>query len=346
VCESDHRARSRARQDILLRFQELSWQDQYKTYQVIQGYFIHSGPGSKALRELRERAECVDAVKQVAKHLGLGEGAAPGVQEYERARTALGIELNAATIVRRWAVWREVCKAARGEKVSQTVRQRAQFRAAIKHRPTNTEEWLAGIREWFLDGAHSPFSEDDYDAWRQERNEQKANLPPVAKGASIRSAFVLPWSAVIKVAKREVSLAVAQSRHLKRLKKEGGDEFVSVAGVALILGTTQARVRHLMKARGLPPYAFKADDAQVWRLIDIEAHHAGEPVPRRKRGELQSQILTSTDVGDLCGLTKAEMKRGIERLGSRIPPPAGHVACRNYWFRISVEVWLDARRNA
>lgn len=143
-----------------------------------------------------------------------------------------------------------------------------------------------------------------------------------------------------------MSLAVAQSRQLKRLKKEGGDEFVSVAGVALILGTTQARVRHLMKARQLPPYAFKADEAQVWYLIDIEAHHAGEPVPRRKRGELQSQILTSTDVGDLCGLTKAEIKRGIERLGSRIPPPSGHVAGRNYWFRISVEVWLDARRNA
>lgn len=37
----DHRARRRARQDVLLHFRALSsWQDQHKVFKVIQGYFI------------------------------------------------------------------------------------------------------------------------------------------------------------------------------------------------------------------------------------------------------------------------------------------------------------------
>src|SRR5271166_6252337 len=135
----DHRARKRAREEILLRFKDLSWQDQYKTYNVIQGYFIHSGPGSEALKELRERAECVKAVMKVAEHLELPEGKTPGVEEYEQARKELGLDISSATIIRRWAVWREVCKAARGEKVSLTARQRAHLKAVIRYR-TDWEE--------------------------------------------------------------------------------------------------------------------------------------------------------------------------------------------------------------
>jgi hypothetical protein len=37
------------------------------------------------------------------------------------------------------------------------------------------------------------------------------------------------------------------------------------------------------------------------------------------------------------------MKQGIKQLRSRIRPPAGCVAGRNYWFRIAVEAWLAAR---
>ncbi|HEV3035822.1 MAG TPA: hypothetical protein VGX72_13655 [Solirubrobacteraceae bacterium] len=164
----DHHASESARIDILLRFRELSWQDQYKTYEVLQGYFIHSGPGSEALQELRERAECVKAVQEVAKHLELPDVSAPGVTEYEQARKELGIELSSATIIHRWAVWREVCKAARGEKVSLTARQRAHLRAVIRTRGDN-EEWLTGLREWLTT--------------RPARNSRSKGLQRVGRGA-------------------------------------------------------------------------------------------------------------------------------------------------------------------
>ncbi|HEV7566092.1 MAG TPA: hypothetical protein VGO31_09070 [Microbacteriaceae bacterium] len=341
--DDDHSARQRARKDILLRFHDLSWQDQYKTYKVIQAYFIHSGPGSKAWKELRERAECVEAVKQAAKHLGLSAGEAPRVQEYERARKELGLDLGAATIIRKWGVWREVCKAARGEKVSQSARQRANKRAALLDRPRSTEDLLAGVREWLLDGAHSPFSERDYDAWVQERNEQKPNVSRVAKGAAVSGALVLSWNAIVKVAKRDVSLVNAQRRQLKKLKKEGGGEFVSTRAIALILGVSESLARHATRAPTFPVLAFKVVKARVWYLADIEAHHAGEPVPKRKRGELQSEVLTNREIRALCSVTPGEMRHGIVAGLSRTPPPAGCIANHNYWFRVSVEAWLDAR---
>jgi len=339
---TDHYARRRAREDILLRFKELSWQDQYKTYEVIQGYFIHSGPGSERLKELRERAECVKAVMKAAEHLGMPEGEAPGVERYEQARKELGLELSAATIIRRWAAWREVCKAARGERVSESARQRAHMRAAMRHRRHNSEEWLASVREWLRDGAYSPFGEDDYNAWAQERNENKPNVTPVATGCAINEALVLPWSAIVRVAKREVPLAVAQRRQLKRLKKKGG-EFVSASTIALMLGVSRGNARHLMEAAKFPAVAFRVSGQRAWYLTDVEAYQVGQPFPKRKQGELQSQIMMSKDVYELCGVTGVEAKQSPSHLGSLLPPSAGRIGACHYWFRTSVEAWLDAR---
>jgi predicted DNA-binding transcriptional regulator AlpA len=337
----DHRARRRSREDILLRFKYLSsWQDQYKTYEVIQGYFIHSGPGSERLRELRERAECVTAVARVAEHLGMTGGEVPGVAEYERARKELGIEPSAATIIRRWVVWREVCKAARGERVSQTARQRTQMRAAIKHR-LKGEEWLAGLREW-LESAPPSLCAADYESWADERNEKSPNLPPVRTAKTIYSALGLPWRVTVKVAQRDLTLAEAQARRMKKLKRDSG-EFVTTNGVSFIRGITPAQARHCVQARTFPPYAFRLNRVRVWRRGDVEAHHRGEPFPKRKRGEMQHEIVASYHIMKLCGLTAKQLSEAIHRRSSQIPRPAGCVSKYHYWLRPEVEAWSESR---
>jgi hypothetical protein len=338
VCESDHRARKRAREDILLRFKELSWQDQYKTYQVIQGYFIHSGSGSAALKELRERAECVKALQRVAKHLKLRDEATPGVQQYEQARKDLGIELSAATIVRRWEVWREVCKAARGERVSQTARQRAQFRAAIKQKQRG-EEWLTGVREWLLTRPPA-LSQSDYNEWTQERNE-RSPLPPVAGTESIRTALSLPWRTTVSIAKGETSLVDAQAKRREELQKENG-EFVTITAIALIHGVTTRQATVLTHKDTFPHVAFKLHQNRVWRLSDIEAHHTGEAFPERKASELQPEIMDSVDICRLCRVSQNELKKAMLRLRVPIPPPTGSIAGAFYWFRTEVEDWARA----
>lgn len=338
---SDHRARRRAREDILLRFRRLSWQDQYKVYEVIQGYFFHSGRGSKTLEETRKRADCVTAVQQVAQHLELPEGETPGVSQYEQARKELGLELSSQTIERRWGSWREVCKAARGERVRMNARQRAQFRAAIQQKMKG-EEWLTGIREWLYERGPSA-AQDDYDAWARERNDKKPGLPPVAGSTSLREGLALPWSTAVEVAKGNLSLADAQAKEQERVKREDG-EFVGLRAIALIFGMSLSRAEYMAQSEGFPTHAFVLNKRRVWLLSDVEAHHAGKPFPLRTAAWLQWQIMTSRDIRRLCGgLTKSELEHALEpsRCGSRIPRPAGHVGGILYWFRIAVEAWLD-----
>jgi predicted DNA-binding transcriptional regulator AlpA len=276
---SDHRARRRLREDIMLRFMDLAWQDQYKVYRVIQGYFIHSGPGSEAWRETQRRAECVAAVQKVAEHLGLPEDEAPGVDGYERGRKELGLALSASTIVRRWQVWREVAKAARGERVAMTARQRATLRAAINRRPIG-EEWFEGIREWLAERGPSTCEDG---------------------------------------------------------------EFVGIRAVALVNGITVGRAKRLVQQDGFPRHAFTLARSRVWHLSDVEAHHANEPFPSRVPGGLQPQVMTSEDICRLCGLSRRQVIRALERthLDPRLPRPAGKVTGIHYWFRISVEAWSE-----
>jgi len=335
----DHQARKRAREDILLKFRELPWQDQYKTYRVIQGYFIHSGPGIDALEELRRRAECVTAVQQVAAHLGLPEGEMPGVKQYETGRKELGIGLSSSTIERRWQAWPEVCKAARGERVRMTPRQRAQFRA-LHGRRLKGQEWLTAIREW-LESAPPRLHADEYDAWAETRNKEKPDAPPARRAASIRLALSLSWREIIKVAQRDISLADAQAKRLKALKRKSGG-FVCMRGVALIRGLTISMANHYAQADPtFPAYAFTLHNVRVWHWDDVEAHHQGKPFPKRKQGEMQSEVVDSAYVMQVCGLRPMQLYPAIRRRSPRVPPPTGRVANYPYWLRVELEAWRE-----
>lgn len=333
---NDHNARRVARDEILRRFYHLSWQDQYKTYEAIQGYFQDSGPGSEAIRELRERSECVEAVQQVAAHLQLPAGNAPGVQEYEKGRKELGLHISSAAIIRRWVVWREVCKAVRGEEVSQSARQRAHVRAALGQK-RNGEEWLAGLREWLMKDSPGLTSKD-YDEWAGERNEQKPTLPPVASAQGVRAALGLPWSTIVKVAQGKLSLASAQANYLQQLKQENG-EFIGLNAVALIYGASSSQAHHIVTRDTFPPSPFTIHESRVWYLEDVEAHHLGETLPKRETGELQDHIFTSERIRQWYNLTEGQLKYYIRHNLRRVPFPEGIVVGRYYWLRCLVEDW-------
>lgn len=271
---TDHRARKRAREDILLRFRDLSWQDQYKVFEVIQGYFFHDKKGrtGDVLREVRDRAACIEAVERAARHLGLPAGEAPGVEEYDRVQAELGLDIPSAVVRRRWHSWPEVRKAVRGEPVRLTARQRAGLRAAIRRRHTG-EEWLAGVREWLREGGRSTCRED-YDAWARERDARSPRVPPVALSHSIAGSVLLPWSAIVRVAQGDVSLADAQAEELRRLEAEDG-EFVAVRCIALVHGLSHTQATRATRHEGFPAHAFTLYGKRVWRLGDVRASRGG-----------------------------------------------------------------------
>jgi len=355
---TDHRARKRAREDILLRFRDLSWQDQYKVFEVIQGYFFHDAKGRTAavLREVRDRAACIEAVERAARHLGLPAGEAPGVQEYDRAQAELGLGIASGVVRRSWHSRGEVRKAVRGEPVRLTRRQRAGLRAAIRRRHTG-EEWLAGVREWLGEGGQGTCCED-YDAWARDRNAGSTGeagsrrvpaVAPVALSGSIAGAVLLPWSIIVRVAAGDVSLADAQAGELRRLEAEDG-EFVALRCIALLHGLTSMQAKRATRREGFPAHAFTLYGKRVWRLSDVRAHQAGEPFLSREKGDLQGQVMSSTEVRLLLGLDRMEMIWAVAQTqesppqAGRVPRPAGKVASQHYWWRLSVEAWRDLGR--
>jgi predicted DNA-binding transcriptional regulator AlpA len=338
---TDHGARTRARQDVLLLFRELSWEDQHKVSKVIRGYFFHSDQVSKRLEEQDKRAECVEALKRAAAHLGLPEGEAPGIKEYEQARKELGLKLSAWTIERRWSSWPEVRKAVRGERVRMTARQRAEFGAAIRHRPTR-EEGLASVREWLASRPPSLRSAD-YDEWAKERNEQRPELRRAPRAKTVGHALGLSWRPVLKVARRELPLAEAHRRRLRTLRRESGG-FASMDGVALILGLAPSLARyHIRTDPRFPAHAFMLHHVRVWHWEDVEAHHRGEPFPKRKPGEMQGEVVAIDHIMRLCGLTEKATYRAVRGRSGLVPRPAGRVSKYPYWLRSEVEAWSEQR---
>jgi hypothetical protein len=269
----------------------------------------------------------------------MAEGKVPGVQEYERARKELGLELSSATIIRRWSAWREVCKAARGKKVSMTARQRTRFRAAISRRPKG-EEWLSGLREWLATRPPASARWDDYDAWAEERNERLPNLPPVPNARTIKRALDIPWVVARRVAESDLSLVEAQAQQFQLCKSEGGG-FVGVLFISLLHGVTEGRGQNITRTAGFPAFAFEMGTArQAWHLSDVEAHHEERPFPARAPGELQDKVLIGAQVRQLCGLTSVQASAAIQKERLTIPRPAGRVSGRHYWWRREVEKWV------
>lgn len=338
---ADHRARRRARQDVLILYKALSsWEDQQEVFKVIQGYFVPNRQDLKLAEEVARRAACLKAVRQVAEHLGLRENEAPGVMQYETARKELGLGLSVWVILRRWYSWYEVRKALRGETVRKTAHERSRFQAAIRRKPTGVE-WLAGVKEWLETRPHSLLALD-YDDWTVARNGVQG-LPPVSKTPAINKALGLSWRETLKVAKGDLSLSAAQARNKKKLKRECGG-FVGVHGVAVIRGFTQHQASYHTQADGtFPPYVFKLNDARVWYWEDVEAHHKGQPFPKRKRGELQNEVLNVKDIMRLCELKGRQLSDALYSRSSTTPRPAGNISKRYYWWRTDVQAWLDER---
>jgi hypothetical protein len=158
---------------------------------------------------------------------------------------------------------------------------------------------------------------------------------------SVGRALMLPWGSIVRVAKRDLSLADAQERELERLKSENG-EFVGCGAVALIHGVTFSGVGAVTRGDGFPNLAFVIQRGRIWHLSDVEAHHGGEPFPDRAPGGLQHQVMTTSDISRLCGLRPDAVRDAIYRGRPTVPKPAGRVMGTHYWFRVAVEAWADS----
>jgi hypothetical protein len=98
-----------ARASVMRRILDLSEQEQLQIYNELRDHLVahDRGPVLRVQDDPALRLEGLQAVTQVAEHLGLTDRA-PTIAEYQREAPRLGIELSKSQIIRRWLTWRSV----------------------------------------------------------------------------------------------------------------------------------------------------------------------------------------------------------------------------------------------
>lgn len=339
---TEHRAEQTAREAALRQVLDLPWRDVYEVYTTLGEYLKPQKREreTKTQRELRERAEALEALERAARHLKLPADRAPTVEQYNRAATKLGLDLSSAQVVRRWGFWREASNALVRKARTETPEQRAVRRATTGKRRGHAD-YLAGVREW-LRGKPASTTEKDYDAWVERRNEQNPDALPYVKGGSVIIGLSIQWPRVLAVARRKTTLGAAQAEYLEELTAAAGRlQLVGSVAVGLILGKGSVQAADITREPGFPPRVATIGNARVWYRDDIEAYKAGRSV-RRREGELQPHIVDSKELRKLLALKPAMLVTHVhKRRFHLVPEPAGTVSQNHYWLREDLEPWLE-----
>jgi len=336
----------------------LPWHDQCEVYHLLGSSlgFEEDEPDKQDERrkELSERAEALEAMRGAAERLGLPDGKRLAVRDYERARRELGLGISSAAIIRRWGSWREAVSVMGGEPARTTQRQRARW-LEINNSARAREQHLAGVREW-LEGKPATISKRAYDDFALSPDRQGTGALPLVTADAVTDALVLPWRTTLAVARGEKALGAAQRERKTELRREGGSlGLVSVAYIALLHGGSEKAAYKLVRAEGFPvPAAYTTmNGRRAWYRHDVEAHHAGRRVPKRRLFEAQGKIILSEEVRALLGPPASEFERMVARSqlasrceaqdGNLLPRPDGRVNHAFYWLRADIEAWNDRR---
>lgn len=341
-----------AREDVLRRLFALPWRDQYEVHRVI-GSYLQPGGGreTKTQKNLRERAEMLDAMQAAANHHGLKKGQAPTLAEYSEAAAALGLPWSASQIVRRWdGYWDDARAALTRSTLGTTAKQRA-VRRATSGRTRSHEDYLAGVREWLTSKPPPPQdSAVAYDDWVDEENQRRdeSESLPLVQANTLARTLLVPWDLTLAVARFEMELAAAQVRHLQALTKASGDlGIIGTTGVAIMLSKSLSYTNQLTTRPSFPVHVLELGSTRAWYRSDIEAHRDDRPVPVRHRNELAASVIASADVCRKLNMRPDTLIAYIHRdEWHRVPQPTGSVSGRNFWLRSEVEKWFEERAKA
>jgi hypothetical protein len=335
------------REDVMRRVWALPERDRLAIYETLRAYLAQGGaPETDAERQVRLRAEALEAMRRAAEHLGLEEGEALTGPQYDQAEAALGLPKR-GRVIRAYGRWENACGALTGGWVPETPAQRS-LRSATSGRRRNAVAHLEGIRHWIEESGGLSPTVRNYDAYVKAHNGAigEGELPVVTSHA-VQSAFPgLQWSEIIEGAQTGTDLqTLVQERSRRSLAQVPSGSLVGSKEIAAALGCTPQTVAFRTTRPGFPRPVARIGVKRAWIVDDVVAHAQGKPFSIRRENEMQGQVM---DINALAVLleTSAQMVRTWLWRGDmrRIPSPeGGRVGRQYYWLRERVETWLRDR---
>lgn len=356
-------AAQRAYRDVLQRALNLPTRDQLALYEFLLSYLAgHIGEETAANRQLRLRDEALATIERVAKHLGLPDGEAPRVTDFNRACRELGIPWRSHHVIRAFGRWNNAKNAYGGRRVPETASQRSLRRATAGRKRTH-EEYFEGVRIW-LQARPASTRRGDYAAFRAEYN---AKLPagqrPLVGVWMLTAELGLGWDQVLAIARGEKTVEQAwREREAGTDKRSSGagaeqattrssgrrkapwDELVSAREAAAMLGLAHSQFDDHSRRRSFPLPAARLGSARVWRRVDIETYRDGGTRFRTKReNELQGEIMDAHEVRRRLGIDQKLLTLRLRREQYHlVPKPTGRVGgWIYYWRRRDAERWFE-----
>lgn len=329
--------------NVLRGFFDLLVRDQLVGYQLIREQLADRvGVETELDREVRERAESLDTLATVAQHLGLPDGQAPTVAQFDRVASELGLEWNSARVGRRWGRWRFAKDAFEGRRIRSTQhRSEASQRRGRRASTYSEEECLSALKQW-LESAPPRVTLMSYNRWQRLVNERvSAGAPHVPSWATIRASLQIGFVAAVEVARGELSLTEARDIEARRGREREDwsrteHHFVGVEWISRRLGRSRQEADLLARRKGFPRPVVRFERRRAWLQEDLEAYFQDKPLGDRDREGLEELYLTSGQVAAMIGRATTSLSMGYDRL----PQPAGMVSFRLFFLRSEVEQWM------
>lgn len=350
--------RSSELEEAIRRFVKLAPDDQLALFAEVQEHLGElSGEEDARKVTIRRRLEALEALAEVARHLGLPDGQAPTVKQFEVTSKELGLEFSKSQVIRVWGKWRFASQAFVGGYLAYTTAQGTRKKQAEWYDRGN-EEPIEALRRWL---ATKPPKETviSYDAWAKEQNrEAKPGAPKLQTHPGVTARVGLPWADAIKVARGERTKEEARADPTRRLKNAGDQDkhfakrwelrrdalkdlpdLISVAEVARLYGLGPFAGGKRTHQSGFPKPVQEWASGRLWLRDEVEAHLSGRNRKSADR-ERAKGLLQSDELAKRLGMKLTTMQRYVVlKKWFLVPPPSVKLARSSFWLEEEVVAW-------
>lgn len=329
------KARLRELGEVARRAFELPLREQLELYAALRDALAEHLEESDADEQVAERTEALEVMEKVARALELEPGTAPSATQLREQLPKIDARWNVTRLGRAFGRLRMAQRAFTGERVPRTAASRAHMRrvAGVRHK---LDPPLTAVRAWLAtnppDDRHLTYQE--WALRERETRPEGETVPP--SHAYIKTDFGLRWPDVLRVARGEADLRDLQLERLEQATVQG---FVTLQYIVLREGISTANAQQWTRRPGFPEPAFVVKDARVWYRDQVDAFLDGRPLPRHRPHDLSARVVGYDWLEKALGRSGLRNYVHHERW-DLIPPPAGTIGQRHFWWKRDVERWM------
>jgi hypothetical protein len=293
---------SREREIVIQRFLELGPREQFAAYRAMRDYLGAKITLVKRDDAVQERAESLEAFKQVAAHLGLAADAAPTPAQFDAACRELDLGWNRSRVKRAWGRWRFGKEAFLGDDHDTAVRRDLHHSVGGRRRHHEAPE--RAIRLWLKT---KPVDRGwrAYTAWAKEYNANltAGELPVTLHAHHLARKLGTGWKDAVRSVAGEISGGEVQPVRKRKIEMfcRGPHDLVALGQVAAILGCTDTYASKQAAAKRFPSAVIDLPNGRLWVRQDITAYAANKAFPERTVNELRDVYFTLADAVNATG---------------------------------------------